>query len=110
MLARVCRIFNSLCGTAWPDDLVSAGTHLCGPPQQPEDDEWSCGFRLLRAWSLICGSLLPWTPLGLSEACAPMAFESAEQLVQGVRAQYRTRRARGQDTGAHVDLLSYARL
>lgn len=101
MLARVCRVWNRLCGTAWPESpSVEHLRHLCGPAQQPDDDDWSCGYRLLQAWRLIYGDMATrmkqgeaaLTPRRINEACFSLAADSVriEQLVQDMRAQFTT--------------------
>ena len=88
MLQRVCRVLNRFYQTTWPESIatVRAMTHLCGPPLQ--DDVWSCGHRLLRAWSALLQTSLPWTPQRVNEACSAMAEGAASQLVQETRALY----------------------
>lgn len=88
MLLRVCRVFNRLYGTAWPESAVpvEALVHLCGPRQQ--QDVWSCGFHLLRAWELLFATAMPWTPQRVQETCAAMAELPVQQIVQDVRARY----------------------
>lgn len=87
-LLRICRVFNGLCATAWPADEPSCvhHAHLCGPP--PQQDEWSCGFHLLRAWALLFKAGEPYTPLRLTEVCAAMAAVPIAQLVEETRALY----------------------
>lgn len=88
LLLRICRVFNFLCGTTWPTDAASWAAHLpvCGPP--PQQDDWSCGYRLLRAWELIMKAGEPFTAPRCNHACTPMAALPLMQLVQDTSAQY----------------------
>lgn len=88
MLLRICRVFNGLYGTTWPTNTTYwiPHVHACGPPKQ--QDAWSCGYRLLRAWALIFAAGGPLTPLRLDEACAPMTALPMMKLVQETSAQY----------------------
>jgi hypothetical protein len=57
-LRELCVELNQVFGTAWPirqrRDL-SAHVHLCGPSMQT--DTWSCGYRLLHAWSSVFAAM-----------------------------------------------------
>jgi hypothetical protein len=88
MLLRICRVFNLLCNTTWSIDAAfwAAHIHVCGPPQQ--QDDWSCGYRLLRAWKLILQAGQPLTPSRCRDACASMAALPLGQLAQDTNAQY----------------------
>ena len=92
-LLRVCRVFNRLYGTAWAERAASAQelVHLCGPRQQ--QDDWSCGFHLLRTWELLFATALPWTPQRVSETCVAMTGLPVQQLVQDMRARYQVANA-----------------
>jgi hypothetical protein len=87
-LISVCRTFNTLFGTEWPVDPASlrSHVHLAGPSLQ--EDEWSCGYHLLYAWSLLFPSLrdaaapVILTPSRVTAVCAAMADRSAAQLVE----------------------------
>lgn len=107
------RVFNRLCGSAWSDDAAATSAHLgqlCGPAQQPEEGEWSCGYRLLHAWSLwyvytaADPSHLPWTPQHFTHLCAAADAMTNEQLVHSIRARYR---AANQVQAAQTELLSH---
>jgi ubiquitin-protein ligase len=103
MLARICHVWNRLCDTAWPESPSTAVEHLrhlCGPAQQPDDDDWSCSYRLLQAWRLIYDDMATRTTTGdpeaaltprrINEACSSLAADSVriEQLVQDMRTQF----------------------
>jgi hypothetical protein len=90
-LLSICRVFNRLCGTTWPEEAsywTSSQVHLCGPPAQK--DEWSCGYHLLRAWSHnFHAKVESWTPAKLTQICAPMAETPLQQFVQEIAAEYK---------------------
>jgi hypothetical protein len=93
-LTSVCRTFNTLFGTEWPVDAASlrSHVHLAGPSLQ--EDEWSCGYHLLFAWSLLLKSLLGeaastmLTPSRVTAVCAAMEDTSAVQLVEFTSDRY----------------------
>ena len=106
MLARICSVWNRLCDTAWPESPSTAVQHLrhlCGPAQQPDDDDWSCGYRLLEAWNRLYADMATrsgtaagaeaapsLTPHRFNQACTPLSADSVciERLVQDLRAQF----------------------
>jgi hypothetical protein len=87
MLLRICRTSNALCGTHWPVDTAYWTVCTSGPP--PQQDEWSCGYHLLRAWTLLfAAGVSDLTPQHLTETCASMATIPIARLVQETYAQY----------------------
>jgi ubiquitin-conjugating enzyme E2 A len=90
MLLRICRTFNALCGTHWPVDAAywtACRVPTSGPP--PQQDEWSCGYHLLRAWTLLfAAGVSDLTPQHLTETCASMATIPIARLVQETDEQY----------------------
>jgi len=68
-------------------DYWSPHVHACGPP--PQQDEWSCGYHLLRAWSLVFHARCSFTSQHLNEACAEMKKLTLAQLVQDACNQYK---------------------
>ncbi len=106
LLRRVCCVFNRLFETKWsttPSSLASYVAHA-GPEEQ--SDLWSCGYRLLYAWSLLLPALnqqfganssFAVSAVSLNEICSQhkKAFDSSDGLVQFAQGLYKSCRVRG---------------